>query len=384
MQIYLRLYELLRLEGKRARDIDKLAARMGLSRYKLELLAQNKWKAIKQDVLSKICDYLVEEGLADAADLPGILFGRAPSAFWQLLCEREQIMTCMGYRYDEFRDRVVIAADSQLQANLLYCMTQAAAHDRDRVNSRRARDRRPQRMPQIIDPWLVRTWDRKERVTDPEVVRETNDFYDRFVEREGDRALVCFGSVKSNPVIERVVAAAFPGHKAFHSQDDVAHAVDRACPFTFVYRDYDPKPNSLCGGNKLQADREAKEPGIHYAVMSGGREEWRIAPWTEKAFDAALVFYRFIRAANRFEIVLGGFSGRGTKFLAKLMRDRQEMADFWPPTIQAAGVDLGVFVVTFEEKVPSSPSPPQMVPEYKDNPKIIRLPKEVLERRLTA
>lgn len=398
MQIYLRLDEFLRLDEMRPRDVRKLAEHMELSKYQLELLVKNKWKALKQETLSRICDYLVTEGLVNPADLPHVLFGRAPSAFWQMLCERERIITCMGYRQDEFRDRVVIAADAQLQANVLYCMTQASAREEEKSRTKKTPPREEetprggrlsatgtrsaQRMPPIIDPWLVRTWERKERSKDAEVIVETNDFYERFTRKEGDRALVCFGSIKSNPVIERVIASSFMGAVPFQSQDDLSSEHGRSCPFLFAYREFDPKPTSVCGGLQLSGDKGLCAPGIHYATLVGENEDWLHLPWTEPEHDAALVFYRFIRSQGRFELVLGGFSGRGTKFLAKLIRDRQEMLDFWPPTVSTGDVDLGTFVVRFQEK-PSTSGEPQMVPEFNDY-QVIPLKADVLLRRMGA
>ena len=70
--------------------------------------------------------------------------------------------------------------------------------------------------------------------------------YGDFCETAGDKALVCLGSNKSNPVSEMLIARAF-NCDPFIPQDGLASAASRSCPIFLRYRDSDPQPPSCCG-----------------------------------------------------------------------------------------------------------------------------------------
>ena len=44
-------------------------------------------------------------------------------------------------------------------------------------------------------------------------------------------------------------------------------------------------------------------------------------------------------------MVMGGFSGRATRLLARALATRAE--DFWPPVYEAQGLQIGAFIVQF-------------------------------------
>ena len=62
------------------------------------------------------------------------------------------------------------------------------------------------------------------------------------------------------------------------------------------------------------------------------------------------VFYIHRESQGRLEMVLGGFSGRATRLLAKTLATGAE--GFWPPIYSHHGIQVGAFIVkyTFSEE----------------------------------
>jgi hypothetical protein len=233
---------------------------------------------------------------------------------------------------------------------------------------------------QIIDPHLVPAWPKEESARQTkEVIREASELYEAFRAGKRRRALICFGSIKSNPVIEFVLTNSFRNAQPFVSQDGVREPARRDCPFVLIYRPWDPKPASVCGGKQLAKTSRKSATGIHFELPGG---QWQCAEWTEKTSDAALVFYHYDKSDNRLEMVLGGYSGRGTRCLAELFR-KDDVQQFWPPEISNEQMDLGVFVVRFELEPADDAVPARHAPHIKDH-HVYRLPSEVLQRRIAG
>ena len=77
-------------------------------------------------------------------------------------------------------------------------------------------------------------------------------------------------------------------------------------------------------------------------------------------------------------MVLGGFSGRATRLLARSLTTRGE--DFWPPTYQSQGIQAGAFIVQFS--LPSSKKENDILQtDLVASTKVTALPEEVLKRR---
>jgi hypothetical protein len=57
------------------------------------------------------------------------------------------------------------------------------------------------------------------------------------------------------------------------------------------------------------------------------------------------VFYIHRESLGRLEMVLGGYSGRATRLLAKTLASRAE--EFWPPVYQGQGMQIGAFIVQY-------------------------------------
>ena len=207
------------------------------------------------------------------------------------------------------------------------------------------------------------------------VQQKARELYQEFLNKGQRKALLMLGSVKSNGAVELATANCFPRARAFRSEDGVARAADRACPFFVRYRDTDPQPASVCGGLRLSEKEAGSGPGIYYETADG---EWQYAPWDRNS-DVGLVLYRLHRPSGSLEMVLGGYSSRGTACLARCLGS-DETLELSPPCYSDAELDIGVFVLLFRfrgrRKDSSSLAPRPAAVE------IIRLDSAVIKRRL--
>jgi hypothetical protein len=140
--------------------------------------------------------------------------------------------------------------------------------------------------------------------------------------------------------VELLFADVF-GCTPFVTEDDVDDVSARSCPFFLRYRDSDPQPGGASAGVRLSKNEDAPEPGFYYEKDDG---TWDYAGGKNK--DTALVFYIFREALGRLDMVLSGFSGRATRLLAKTIAIRGE--EFWPPVYEKDGVQLGAYLVQYE------------------------------------
>ena len=200
--------------------------------------------------------------------------------------------------------------------------------------------------------------------------------YDGFSEMGGDKAMVCLGSVKSNPTVELVLANAF-GCDAFVTQDNVSKATERACPFFLRYRDRDPHPPACSAGMQLSKSERAEEAGLYYETADGS---WAFAGGATPGRDAALVFYIFRESLGRLEMVLSGFSGRATRLLARTLAHRAE--DFWPPIFHENYLQVGAYLVQYEAAEGGDDSLDILSTDTMANAIVIPLPTEAIARRL--
>jgi hypothetical protein len=152
--------------------------------------------------------------------------------------------------------------------------------------------------------------------------------------------MIGIGSTKSNPVVEIILSSAF-NCDPFVSQDNVEKPQDRVLPFFIRYRDDDPHPQSCVGGVQLSKSMPSNEPGIYYEGEDG---RWHLAPANAKE-DCAFLCYIHRESQGRLEMVMGGFSGRATRLLARSLATHAE--DFWPPIYEGQGIQAGVYIIKF-------------------------------------
>lgn len=362
---------------KRPGTIKSIVEYTGLDRHQVAALLRNEVKYIPLKALSRLCDYLIDNGHATADQLPGALFAIEPENFWELLARRRRLELCLGVRRDdEFKDAAwVMASDSVLLGELLNGVSTlggTAKHRRSEEGKRSGESPVPQH-PEHIKQSLV--WSPGQG-TDEEVHKHAIRRYEEFTQSGGDKALICLGSIKSNPVVELILARAF-SCEAFQSQDDCQRASERRCPFLLRYRDYDPHPDSCSGGLRLSRSETADQPGIYFEQSDGA---WSVCPWSEEELDVALVFYIHREAQGWLEMVLGGFSGRATRQLAKTLATHAE--EFWPPNYDSQGVQVGAFIVQYTFDPHDEKDQGILSTEQVASAKVFPLTSEAIGRRL--
>lgn len=364
---------------KRPGTIKAIVEHTGLDRHQVAALLKNEAKYIPLEALSKLCDYLIDHGHATADQLPGALFAIQPESFWELLARRRSVEICVGVRQGEGADTPenawVVASDSVLVGELLSGVTTVGGIAKHRQRRPGQTDGtmddappQPERLQQTL------TWS-PGQVSVADAQARAREVFEQFSEDQGDKALVCVGSVKSNPVVEMVFAEAF-GCEPFTSEDHVERAADRSCPFFLRYRDHDPQPGAVSAGMQLSKNDKTKDPGFYYEQDDG--------TWTwaggGKGNDTALVFYIFREPLGRLEMVLSGFSGRATRLLAKTLASRSE--EFWPPVHHEAALSVGAFIVQYETDAEGNSGSDLLQTDVSAAAKIFPISGEAIRRRM--
>jgi hypothetical protein len=229
--------------------------------------------------------------------------------------------------------------------------------------------------PEEYSQWLVVS---PKEGKDEYVKGKAWQVYEAFDSVKKDKALICIGSVKSNPVIEIVLAKAF-GAEPFASQDHVIKARDRRCPLWFRFREgVDPELPSCAGGRQLSRRDAADAPGIYYETRDGS---WACVPWTTDGHDAALVFYQYFPALGRLELIAGGFSSRATRFLSQVIAPNLA-SKFWPPVYETTSLHMGAYLVRFEFAGREPPERDILSSRFDGNHEVIALERQVFARRI--
>lgn len=374
---------------KRPGTIKNICEFTALDRHQVASLLKNEIKYVPLDALSKLCEFLIDRGYAAAEELPGRLFGVEPEHFWELLARRKRLVLCLGVRRgdeESLDDAWVVASDSVLLGELLSGVTTlgGTAKHRRVPEAKAEGEDGPAKgsvlVGQPLDPHpehlhqtLVWSPGQENAEVCNAMARES---YESFTGTAGDKALVCLGSIKSNPMVELVLANAF-GCEPFASQDGVGSPAKRSCPVFLRYRESDPQPASCSGGLKLAARGQAtKEAGIWYEKASG---DWDCAPWHATKSDAAFVFYIHRESQGHMEMAVGGFSGRATRLLARMLARRGE--EFWPPVYEGQGIQIGAFVVKWT--LPEQLAGEELLStESHVDGQIVRLDGDVIARRM--
>ncbi len=361
---------------KRPGTIKSIVEHTGLDRHQVASLLKNEAKYIPLDALSRICDYLIDHGYATADQLPGALFAVNAENFWELLARRGEIEIVLGVRENPDThlpdNATLVASDAVLFGELLNGVSTlggAAKHHASGDDEEGKGHAAP--MPDRIQQSLV--WSPGEVSIDDARARAT-EVFEGFVDAQGDRGIVCIGSVKSNPVVELLFADAF-GCTPFVTEDDVDDVSARSCPFFLRYRDSDPKPGGASAGVRLSKNEDAPEPGFYYEKDNG---TWAYAGGAGK--DAALVFYLFREALGRLDMVLSGFSGRATRLLAKTLAIRGE--EFWPPVYEEAGLQIGAYLVQYDNS-DTKPSRDDLLYNPGGAAEIMPLSREAIAKRIS-
>lgn len=361
---------------KRPGTIKAIVEYTGLDRHQVAALLKNEAKYIPIEALSRLCDYLIEHNYAKAEELPGALFAVKPENFWELLAKRRRLELCVGVRKPPDDDKAdtawIVASDMVLAGEILNGVSTLGG-----TAKAMAREARPGHEVPLGIENLRQTLVWSPGTMSDDVVHQTaQDVFEAFGEVDGDKSLICLGSVKSNPVFDLIIASAF-GSEPFVPQDDCEDASERSAPFFLRYRDNDPKPPSLCAGLRLSKNDKSDQPGLYYEDAQG---EWQYAGGGTREQDAALVFYIYRESLGRLEMICSGFSGRATRLLARTLAHQAEV--FWPPIYDQNYLQIGAFIVQYaapnESDAPEDLLRTDMLAEFK----VLPLPTEAMVRRM--
>ncbi len=361
---------------KRPGTIKAIVDYTGLDRHQVSALLKNEAKYIPMEALSRICEYLIEYGIASASDLPGALFAVKPENFWELLARRRRLEICVGVRRppedDSAQTAWIVASDSVLVGELLNGVSTLGGSAKAMAANAQEVNRIPPH-PEHLRQQLV--WS-PGSASDEEVFERARQTYEVFSESKGDKALVALGSIKSNPVVELIYSSVFGGN-SFESQDNVATASERSCPFFLRYRDNDPQPPSFCSGRQLSKKEKADQPGLYYETEDGS---WQFAGGATRGQDAALVFYVYREPLGQLEMVLSGFSGRATRLLARTLARSAD--HFWPPIVQDSSIQIGAYIIQFDAASETDEPEDILRTDILANSRVISIPEKVIARRL--
>jgi hypothetical protein len=381
MQYSFRLAELLGHipdPRKRPGTIKQIVEYTGLDRHQVAALLKNEVKYIPLKALSRLCDYLIEHGHASANQLPGALFAVEPESFWELLARRRRLEMCVGVRRDISQDSpeisFVVAADSVLLGEVLNGVTTlggtAKLRKTDGNMALLTSDALPH--PDHLKQSLV--WSPGQADQD-EFLRRAYSVYNEFSESQDDKGLIGIGSTKSNPVVEIMLSQAF-NCEGFVSQDELDLPSERSVPFFLRYRDSDPHHASCAAGMKLSKKGGEISPGLYYEEANG---EWARFGTDSPKEEVAFMFYIHRESQGRLEMVMGGFSGRATRLLARSIATRSQ--DFWPPSYEMQGLQVGAFLIKFT--LPTAKKESDILrTDLSATTEVMRIPVESIARRL--
>lgn len=380
-------------------------------RHKVRDLLKGDFQSLKLEDLGKICKYLVEKHGVPLEKLPAALFAVEPDHLWEQLARRDRLQFSFGVRREEgMSERSwVMASDAMIYGVLLGCIsgmgstaarlpTSPNTGDGDATNGGHGASEAAAlaveavggqangprlRFPAEVVQSMVRAPSGLNQAGDgplreEPVVAMARETYDGFLtaRKSKSKALVCLGSIKSNPVCEMVFANAF-GLEPFAEQPNVKEPGDRHCPLYMRYRDNDPKPASCVGGMRLSKKFAGDTPGIWYETASG---DWECAPWVPNRRDVAIVYYVVRPPLGRIELVLGGYSGLATRLLAGTLAEN--VGQFWPPADCGSGVQIGAFIVQYEFHITPGVDQGFLYTPPLESMSVTRLADEVFQRRI--
>lgn len=364
---------------KRPGTIKAIVEYTGLDRHQVAALLKNEVKYIPLRALSRLCDYLIDHGHVSADQLPGALFAIESENFWELLARRRRLELCLGVRRDEEQrgsDAAwVVASDSVLLGELLNGVSTLGGTSKLREGSPFGEEASASAPPHPENIKQSLVWS-PGQVPAAEVRQRADEVYEGFDELAGDKALICLGSMKSNPVVELMLTEAFGG-EPFEPEVEVNDPSERSIPFFVRYRAEDPDARSVAAGSILAKNHQADEPGIYYEQADG---TWNHCKWDEPQHDAAFVFYVHRESQGRLEMALAGFSGRATRLLAKSLASRAQ--DFWPPTYEGQGIQVGAYIVQFTFTSQDTQSDNILRTDLSAAARVIPLDGESIARRL--
>jgi DNA-binding Xre family transcriptional regulator len=309
MQIEFRLKAVLAENAQDHRGvIQEIAAATGIHRHTVARLYRGRAPSLSLDVLGKLCEWLGNHSVPRES-LPGALLGARPSKLWEAIARPGEVSFYLGeYRIEQ--------------------MVQVA-----RWISRR---------DAVVANLIV------EQLSDPTVVRKRPIFHTHYVpffydprDTPGHRDIVAarkaFAQMRS-PGMRRssvLVGSSLVNHcvdlfvaDLFGCEPFAPPAGGTPVPFYMGFRDRD-SPSCFGGRKPPPGWTRPFVPGIYYREASG---QWNVIEWRSKQQDAGIVITLYDAARQAVELVVFGFSGRGTAAMGEQLQRQPDR--FWPTPAQ--------------------------------------------------
>ena len=331
MQIEVRLKKLLHEHNLDRRGVEQLIARdLGVHRHTIGKLYRNQLANPSLKVLGMLCDWLENHGVPSNI-LPQALLGSRPSGLWEAVGGVGAVTIYLGeYQQGESPAPLMLwiaRRDATVESEIVHALSTPSF----------VGDRRPTVLTEYVPfRFAVHGAQVKRREFLEDLERATRAFRNMRA-RGGHSAAILIGSQRVNFLVELLVADLF-GCAAFP-----AHNRDIQVPFYLAYRSNDQGPTSCFGSHRNPLGRREAMPGTFFL---DAHEQWVYCPWRAKQEDAGVIITVYDPGTKGLEMVVFGFSGRGTEALGRqLLRDADP---FWPPSVEHKGKRLGVYVCRFK------------------------------------
>ncbi len=343
MKIEIRLKALLKEHGlDRFGVITRIANELHINRHTVTKLYQNRLSNPSLDVLGKLCEWLINNGVPREI-LPEKLLGSQPEGLWNAASSLDGVI----FFYGEY-----------LQIDTPNRVRQwVSLHDADAANGiirhlstlpnegGSARNFRTEYVPFSTGSNIAEIADSQFR----DDTRKAKRIFESFSKEELRRSCrILIGSQRVNTLLELFVSDLF-------SCTPFVTPEKPAVPFYQVYRADDRKVPSCFGGQEGPPGcPPGAKPGILYWESDKTRTsgKWVSLPWAKDKEDAGIVITVWDPGTGALDLAFFGFSARATSELGRLLVDQPY--DFWPPAVLTSqNKRVEVFVCRFDFSVVS-------------------------------
>ena len=318
MTFELRLQQVLNQYNLNRHGIEqKIARSCGLHRHTIGKIYRNEAKNPSLHVISKICGWLIENGVPPDI-LPGALLGFKPARLWQAIGKTSKVTICLGmYKHIINKNN----SEKPGPAHLTVASHDATANSKINqllTSKEEMGNSRPTVQTRHVPFHFHRHNRQVEESLFKEDMRSTELIYQEVLDQAPMDNVILIGSQRANYLVEHFVANLF-GCSPFTPVSSRPKV-----PLYLRYRTYDRPVPSCFGGRDIPPGAERKNKcGIWFLNKNGG---WQLHEWEKNERDSGAVIT--VRSADAMQIALFGFSGRSTNAICNELIQRPE--NFWP------------------------------------------------------
>jgi hypothetical protein len=318
MIVELRLQQLLDQKKLNRHGIEQLIARScNLHRHTVGKMYRNESKNPSLHNLSKICGWLIENGV-EADILPGALFGFKPASLWKAIGKTTSVTICLG-AYNH-----IIAQKKNIKpgpAHMTVALHDAAAYSKISqvlTSKEEMGNERPTVRTQHVPFHFHHNSQEVEGAWFEEDKRSSQRIYQEVMGKVPMNTVMLIGSQRANYLVEHFVA------DLFGCQPYAPNLKKTCVPLYLRYRTFDRLVPSCFGGRDNPAWVEKTHKcGIWFPDENN---KWQLCEWKKAKRDSGAVIT--VRSAGSMRIALFGFTGRSTNAICNELIHNPE--NFWP------------------------------------------------------